>query len=261
MSKVYVGVGHGGADSGAAGYLVEKDINLKMATACKNYLEKRGVEVLMARTADITISLTESIAKCNAYKPDLALECHNNAGNGDGFEVYHSLNGGTGKILAQNIENEVIKIGQNSRGLKTRKGSTGKDYYGFIRLTVCPAVICEGVFVDNSTDYKMADTDGKCKAFGEAYARGVLKTLGIEDKVVNSNTGKEETVSDKGYLVKVTTDVLNIRGGAGTNYDVVGNISDRGVYTIMETKTATGYTWGRLKSGAGWIALEYTKKI
>ena len=59
MSKVYVGVGHGGTDSGAVGYLVEKDINLKMATACKNYLEKRGVEVLMARTADTTISLTE----------------------------------------------------------------------------------------------------------------------------------------------------------------------------------------------------------
>lgn len=31
MAKVYIGVGHGGSDSGAVKYLVEKDVNLKMA--------------------------------------------------------------------------------------------------------------------------------------------------------------------------------------------------------------------------------------
>lgn len=64
------------------------------------------------------------------------------------------------------------------------------------------------------------------------------------------------------YRVKVTTDVLNIRKGAGTNYDINGAIKDKGVYTIVEEASGAGATrWGKLKSGAGWISLDYTKKI
>ena len=59
------------------------------------------------------------------------------------------------------------------------------------------------------------------------------------------------------YLVQVTTDALNIRSGASTNHQIVGCIRDKGVYTIVETKNG----WGRLKSGQGWICLEYTKNI
>lgn len=64
------------------------------------------------------------------------------------------------------------------------------------------------------------------------------------------------------YQVKVTTDALNIRKGAGTNYDKTGVIRDRGVYTIVEESSGAGATvWGKLKSGAGWIALYYTERI
>ena len=64
-----------------------------------------------------------------------------------------------------------------------------------------------------------------------------------------------ESIS-KSYMVKVTCDVLNIRAGAGTNYKINGSIRDKGVYTIVETKG----NWGKLKSGAGWICLDYTKR-
>lgn len=63
--------------------------------------------------------------------------------------------------------------------------------------------------------------------------------------------------SNNSYLVKVTTNALNIRNGAGTNHDVTGCIRDMGTYTIVETQG----NWGRLKSGAGWICLDYTKKL
>ena len=53
------------------------------------------------------------------------------SGGGDGFEAYYTIHGGTGKVLAQNIEKQVIKIGQNSRGCKTRQGQRG-DYYAFV---------------------------------------------------------------------------------------------------------------------------------
>ena len=128
MKKVFIGVGHGGKDSGAVGYLVEKDVNLVEALACRDFLEAHGVVVLMSRTKDENDSLIEEIRECNAFNPDLAIDIHNNAGGGDGFETYYHFKGGTSKVLAENIEAEVKVIGQNSRGCKTRINSGGLRY-------------------------------------------------------------------------------------------------------------------------------------
>lgn len=261
MPKVFVSPGHGGSDTGAVGFLTEKDVNLKMAKACADYLSKRGVEVLLSRNTDVDEGLADKIKKCNEFNPEVAVECHNNAGNGNGFEVYHSIVGGVGKTLAKNIEEEVIRLGQNSRGLKTRVGSTGGDYFAFIRQTKCPAVICEGAFVDNKEDGEMINTDEKCRKFGEAYAKGILKTLGLKDAVPETPDAGTGDDDNPGYLVKVTTAALNVRSGPGTNYKVNKVILDEGVYTIVSEKTVGGIKWGELKSGAGWIALSFTKKL
>lgn len=70
---------------------------------------------------------------------------------------------------------------------------------------------------------------------------------------------KPETSTN--YLVKVKADVLNIRKGPGTNYDISGQIKDHGVYTIVAESDGTGASkWGKLKSGAGWISLDYVEK-
>ena len=176
--KVFIGVGHGGSDPGAVGYIEEADTNLQMALACRDFLVAYGVDVKMSRTKDEDDTVMQEVAECNAYGPDLAVDIHNNSGGGDGFEVFHTIHGGTGKTLAQNIEKHVKAIGQNSRGVKTRQGSNG-DYYAFIRETVAPAVICEGVFVDTKADAAQADTLAEQQAFGVAYAKGILDTLGI----------------------------------------------------------------------------------
>ena len=62
------------------------------------------------------------------------------------------------------------------------------------------------------------------------------------------------------FVVRISVSNLNIRKGAGLNYAKVGFIP-KGAYTIVETKSADGYEWGKLKSGLGWIALKYTTKI
>lgn len=64
------------------------------------------------------------------------------------------------------------------------------------------------------------------------------------------------------YKVQVTVSALNIRKGAGTNYPVVGQIKDKGIYTIVAEAYGSGATkWLKLKSGVGYIASDYTKKI
>ena len=226
MPKVFLGVGHGGKDPGAVGYIKEADVNLNMALACTDYLVSNGVEVKMSRTRDENDDLNEEIRECNTYNPDLAVDIHNNAGGADGFEVYHSIFRGKGTILAQNIEKEVIAIGQNSRGCKSRKSSKGNyDYYGFIRDTKAPAVICEGVFVDNKADSEQADTLEEQKAFGVAYAKGIMKTLGIEEHTpATDNVVEEEEEIMKIYQNGSTQEIVY----ADTNCTVkIGSLDPR----------------------------------
>ncbi len=200
MAKVFIGVGHGGKDSGAVGYLVEKEVNLVEALACRDFLEAHGVQVLMSRTSDEDDLLSDEIKECNAFAPDLAVDIHNNAGGGDGFEAYYHYKGGTSKTLAENIETEVKAIGQNSMGCKIRLYSSGTDYYGFIRETACPAIIVEGCFVDNEADVQIADSLEEQKAFGVAYAKGILKTLGIS---IKENPEQSKPSSNAKYYVQV----------------------------------------------------------
>ncbi len=179
--KVFISAGHGGIDPGAvANNTKEKDLNLSIALACRDVLERHGVLVKVSRTKDENDPLSDEIRECNAYGPDLAVSIHNNAGGGDGAEAFYHYGGGKSKTLAENILAEIVKVGQNSRGAKVRKNANGKDYYGFIRETSCPAVIVECAFVDNAQDLKILATDSQRKAMGEAIAKGVLKTMGVE---------------------------------------------------------------------------------
>ena len=64
------------------------------------------------------------------------------------------------------------------------------------------------------------------------------------------------------YRVRVGIKNLNIRKGPGTNYDKTGEYTGIGVFTIVAEADGEGATkWGKLKSGAGWISLDYGKKI
>ena len=177
--KVFVGVGHGGSDSGAVKYIIEKEYTLKVAKLVAKYLKEKGVECKLSRTTDIDTDMNSKVKMCNAYNPDLIIDIHFNAGGGKGFEVYRYSGGGTSLTLANNINAEVKKI-MSSRGVKTRLGSNGKDYFAIIRDTNAPAVLLEGGFVDSKSDADFIKAN--YKKLAEAYAKGILKTLGVEDK-------------------------------------------------------------------------------
>lgn len=67
----------------------------------------------------------------------------------------------------------------------------------------------------------------------------------------------------KPYKVRISIDDLNIRKGPGTNYAAIGKYTGKGVFTIVQESKGKGSKkgWGKLKSGAGWISLDYAKKI
>lgn len=262
MAKtVFLNPGHGGKDPGAVAYgMKEKNINLQIMLGCKEELERHGVKVFTSKMKDENDPLAEVVKEANASKAEIFLSFHTNAGKGDGSETYYYGTSTKGKKLAELCEKYARELGQNAHGKQPVK--KGDSLY-VIRNTNMPAVLCECAFIDNDKDNDIVDTVAEQKAFGRAYAKAILEYFGITyiDKTETVKVETKPAKTDKGFLVKVTVDALNVRAGAGTNYSAKRVIRDKGTYTIVETKTVNGIEWGRLKSGAGWIALSYTKRV
>lgn len=234
--RVFIGVGHGGKDPGALKYIKEADANLQMALGLKAELERHGVTVGISRLKDEDDPLIEEIREANSFAPDVAVECHNNAGGGDGFEVYHQTNGYATKSikLAQCIEARVVASGQKSRGVKTRLNGSGTDYFGWCRQVKAPAVLCEGFFVDNATDSRDYNTAAKQQAFGQVYAWGVLDYLGIAIKPqVDKPAGKpvEQPQADKKLLYTVQVGAF---ASAKSAADLYAKLDDMGYFVFFK---------------------------
>jgi N-acetylmuramoyl-L-alanine amidase len=207
----FFGAGHGGSDPGAVGYIKEADVNLAMALAAKDYAVTQGFTVVMSRTKDENDPLTEEIKEANASGAICAVDFHNNAGGGDGFEAFYSVlsDAKGGKAMAKAIEKEVKALGQNSRGCKTKKNSKEQDYFGFIRQTKMPAVICEGCFVDTKADAAQFDTQAEQKAYGVAVAKGVIAWAEATGRVKKAAAKTAQPVAEKQQTVKIELPVLS----------------------------------------------------
>lgn len=66
-----------------------------------------------------------------------------------------------------------------------------------------------------------------------------------------------QNVPFKPYIARITADVLNVRAGAGMQYEIVQTVTKGEAFTIVEKSGE----WGKLKSGVGWINLNYTIKV
>lgn len=91
----------------------------------------------------------------------------------------------------------------------------------------------------------------------------IYENLGMVADEVNKILYKPEIVLPKfPYLVIVDTYALNYRRGPGMNHPINGVVHRNEVYTIVEEADGPGASkWGRLKSGAGWISLDFVKKM
>lgn len=266
--RVFIGVGHGGSDPGAVGKVCEADANLTISLEMKRILESYGFVVGISRTRDENDDLPEEINEANAFKPDLAFEVHNNAGGGDGFEVYVQTNSyaAKSKAAAKAVEARVKALGQKSRGIKTKKNSSGTaDYFGWLRQVKAPAILTEGFFVD-SNDALGFDTTAELKALANAYAQGVLDYFGVKGSESATATTKPNVTKptanttnttrkvdyakswNKGYRGTYTVKAnggLNMRTGAGTSNEIIKTLKNGAKFTCYGyyTKQADGTIW------------------
>lgn len=113
------------------------------------------------------------------------------------------------------------------------------------------------------TDYKKAVQIIKDGGYATSptYVQNICSII-EKRNLTQYDVKKNAEDSFKPYLVKVSINDLNIRKGPGTNYARTGRFTGKGVFTIVAESDGKGATrWGKLKSGAGWISLDYAKRI
>lgn len=97
----------------------------------------------------------------------------------------------------------------------------------------------------------------------EPYVRNENAWNEFKDAIFNSGNAQPSNPTPvpqpsqtEGYTVRITTAVLNVRNEPNTNSNINTQVRKNEVYTIV----AEQGNWGKLKSGAGWICLDYTEK-
>ena len=145
-----------------------------------------------------------------------------------------------------NLHGQIAKEVNAQLGSGT--SSTTKKTLYRVRKTWKDVKSQKGAFNDLSNAKKCADKNNGYSVFDES------------GKAVYTSKTTNTTSS---FKVQISISDLNIRKGPGTNYATTGKFTGKGVFTIVETKqgTVSAKGWGKLKSGAGWIALDYTTRI
>ena len=145
-----------------------------------------------------------------------------------------------------NLHGQIAKEVNAQLGSGT--SSTTKKTLYRVRKTWKDVKSQKGAFNDLSNAKKCADENKGYSVFDE------------NGKAVYTSKTTNTTSS---FKVQISISDLNIRKGPGTNYATTGRFTGKGVFTIVETKQGTGSAkgWGKLKSGAGWIALDYATRI
>lgn len=200
---VALDAGHGGSDSGAVGFFTEKDLNLRIARACAQELESRGVQTVLIRDSDTYVfssnAALELQARCTkAYQAGASVyvSLHCNAGNGNtnGAEVWYPQNVPfnnycytTGRGLANAVLTKLTennKYGIGARGIFTRdynedggsasySDGSSYDYYAVIRHSReygIPGIIVEHGFIDNASDAQSLNANAEAMGRDDADA-------------------------------------------------------------------------------------------
>ena len=175
---VVVDAGHGGSDGGTvSGKAVEKDINLSVALKLKAILENDNIEVILTRSSDENISLTDRISVANDSNADFFISLHCNYYEKDaqiaGLECYYNNSNATeSKEYADSIINAVSL----SEDIKTRYAKTAGYYV--LRNTQKPAVLVEMGFLSNySESQKLLDDDYQ-ESLAQRIAEGISNEIG-----------------------------------------------------------------------------------
>lgn len=260
--KIYLSPSNQNSNKYATGNTTEMAQCDKIAKATETALKRCGFSVKVGKSGD---TMQNRCKESDNFGADIHMPIHTNAYNG-------KVTGGTRVFCLNSNGRKAADAVLKTLGAISPGTADSVSYQtGLYEINVPKAltiyVECEFHDTKTGSDWIRNNTAN----IGEAICKGLCSYFGVtykkagESSSNNSDSAAKKPSAEafKSYIVKITAeDGVNIRKGAGTNYSITGAIPKGGAYTIVEEKSGTGAKkWGKLKSGAGWIALDYTAKI
>ena len=270
---VAIDAGHGSNTAGKRtpdGYR-EHWINVACAMFCESALKRCGINTVRVAWDDGNAKDDEDVALSTRQKIVIAINCqvsisfHANAyGDGwndaQGVETLISNSKPNDSLsLATKVQSYLIQgTKQKNRGVKKQ----ALAMCNCLAMGTKASILVEIGFMTNKAEADLMKTDKFCKEQAEEAAHGICDYLNTK-YVAPTGSIINEIITDikdnplSSYLVRINTDTLNVRAGAGTSYPVTTTVKRGQIYTIVDEKNG----WLKLLSGAGWIYGTYTKKL
>lgn len=179
---IVVDPGHGGSDPGAINHrygYYEKNIVLSVGLKLKQKLEQEGAKVIMTRSSDVYVSLSERSALANAKGAHAFVSIHANAAtsaSAHGTETYwnRTYASAASKRLADNIQKQLIaRLDTYNRGVKEAN-------FHVIRATKMPSVLVELGFITNDQEARRLVSDSFQNQAAEAIYQGLVEFFANE---------------------------------------------------------------------------------
>lgn len=178
--------GHGGSSPGAVPNLAsyeqeyasrEAVLNMQIVQKIKNKLADSGIQVVLTRNGDDTVSLEERAELANKLEAELFISIHHDAStstSGRGTSAYYSSNKPTTDIVKQSeelariINNGIVGLGLKSRGVVNNN-------FAVNRLSNMASVLVEVGFITNSDEFNMITKDSFQEQVADVIARAVIQ--------------------------------------------------------------------------------------
>lgn len=171
--KVFIDPGHGGNDSGAVGNgLRECDINLAVAKRVQYHLKRHGIEIMMSREADVTVSLNDRTNKANSWGADAFVSIHCNSASFAAYGIETFCYQFQYRKLADEVHGKLIA---DTSLYYTNRGVKAADFH-VLRESHMSACLVEMAFISNTRDAELLVN--KQEGFAVAMSKGVLSYFG-----------------------------------------------------------------------------------
>jgi N-acetylmuramoyl-L-alanine amidase len=194
VKTICLDAGHGGRDTGKIDKKnLEKDFTLLLVQEVASLLRQNNFKVVLTRSTDKTVDLTERPSIARRSGADLFVSLHYNAGNSDahGVETYcltpagvNSSNAGGGRaaepgyagnvnndsniLLAYSVQKSIAgAVSLDDRGVK-------RSRFEVLRDARMPAILVEGGFMSNAAEAKKIYDAAFRKNMAQAIVNGIL---------------------------------------------------------------------------------------
>ncbi len=227
--KICLDPGHGGQGHipdykrGPTG-LREAEINLKVAKYLKTLLEQAGTTVILTRIDDTYVSLARRSEIANENEVDFFISLHHNGidnnpevnftstwYHGDADESRTSLD--LARYIQKGVSDALSLPKSTPAGLFSDKLIVSSGF-GVLRLTKCPAIVCEASFYTNPEEEARLKNEEYLKKQAYGYFLGIARYVeaGFPKGVLI--TPKHETkIQTKTPTIKIqVNDGLHERG-------------------------------------------------